>query len=209
MEVRERKKADWLSGQGARLALLSGAFLGGGILGCCVTGLISGESVREMSAYLTDYLRLVRDGQAAGDLWGAVWGHLRWLLAIALLGMTALGVAGIPILFVVRGFLLTFSVGCFCRVFGAPGLFPAAALFGLPALLWGPALFVAGFQGLSSAGGLYRRGPGDPRSRNPFTLPWWLRLGLCGAVLLLCACLEYGLAPVILRAAARLMLTDG
>ena len=40
--------------------------------------------------------------------------------------MTAVGTAGIPVLFLARGFLFSFSVAAFCRCFGPAGM----ALFG-------------------------------------------------------------------------------
>ena len=82
---------------------------------------------------------------------------MRFPLAALLMGFTALGVIGLPVLFAVRGFLFSFSVACFCRLFGGAGLIPALFLFGLPALLWAPALFVLGAQGMLGAYGLLRR----------------------------------------------------
>ncbi len=205
MSAIERKKPDWPSGQGTALAALCLPFLLGGIAGCVFTGLVSGDSVQALTAYLADWLELVRQGQVARDFPGALWGHLRWLLAVSLLGLTALGVAGLPLIFAARGFLLSFSVGCFSRVFGTAGLLPALALFALPALLWSPALFAAGFQGMNSAGSLLRRGMGDSRHPLPFHWDYWLRLGLCVCALLVCVAIEYWITPSVLRAAARVI----
>ena len=80
------------------------------------------------------------------------------------------------------------------------GLFPAFALFGLSALLWTPALFLAGVPGMTRARRLMtgggQSGPGVS----------WALLALCGGLALAAALTERWVAPVLLRAAARVVL---
>ena len=206
MGKREQEKGDLLSGQGAVLMLLCVLFFAGGLAGSMFAGLADGAGAQELSRYLTDYLTLVRDGAAGRAFWPGVWKQLRYLAAVAVLGLTAIGVAGIPLLFCIRGFFFSFSVGCFCRVFGSAGLIPGLVLFGFPALLWGPAFFLAGFQGLSSAQCLLRRVLGEGRCPLPFSSAYWLRIAVCGGLVLVGAGVEYGIVPVLLRAAARCVL---
>ena len=206
MGKREREKWDLLTGQGAVLAVLSILFLLGGVAGCLFSALAGGEDASALSLYLTDYLTLAREGIVVRSLWSVVWEQIRYLLAVVVLGITAVGVVGVPVLFCLRGFFFSFSVGCFCRVFGWGGLVPALVLFGLPALLWGPALFLAGFQGLSGARCLLRRGLGDGRCPLPFTTSYWLRIGFCVLLCVACAGTEYWIFPVLLRAAAHVVL---
>ena len=182
------------------LMMLSACFLLGGILGAAFGGLMSEASAQELAAYLNTYLTLARDGGIPVEFWGVAWEQFRLLLAVILLGLAALGVVGIPVLFGVRGFLFAFSVAGLCRVFGTAGLVPGLFLFGLPAFLWAPVLFLAGAQCVNSAWVLLRREP------LPFTSAYWGRLGLCGAALMVCVMLEYLAAPVLLAAAAKLVL---
>ena len=135
-----------------------------------------------------------------------LWGQAKYVLAALVLGLTALGALGLPVLFGVRGFFLSFPAACFCRVFGGRGLLPAFVLFGLPALLWAPALFLAGVQGLLSAQQLLRRVLGDGRGGLPISAAWWCRAGLCAGLALAAGLLEYWVVPVLLRAAARVIL---
>ena len=190
------------------LALLSGCFFLGGLAGCLFAALADGQSARELSAYLADYLLLARDGGLPADLGPLLWERMKYLLAALALGITALGVPGIPVLMAARGFFLSFSVGCFCRVFGAAGLLPAFALFGLPALLWAPALFVAGVQALGCAGLLLRRTLG--RESGGGLLPpdreTLARMGLSVGLTLGCGLMEYWVVPVLLEACARAVL---
>lgn len=209
-EVRTMGKRvrDWdlPSGSGKLLVLLCAVFLAGGAAGCLFAGLAEGEGARALSSYLADYLTLAREGTVVRDFWPTLWEQLRWLALTVLLGLTAIGAVGIPLLFCLRGFFFAFSVGCFCRVFGGAGLVPALVLFGLPALLWAPALFLAGFWGMSGSLYLLRRGVGEGRCPSPFHPAYWLRVGLCALLTMACGGAEYVVVPVLLRAAARAVL---
>lgn len=201
-----RKKLDLPSEQGRALVVLSIAFLTGGLAGCVLAALSGGAGAEELSRYLVDYLTLTQGGQLSRGLWPVLWGQVKYLLAALLLSLTALGLAGFPILFGVRGFFLSFPVACFCRVFGARGLFPAFILFGLPALLWAPALFLTGVSGSLSAQQLLRRALGEGRGGLPLSGAYWCRAGLCAGLALAAGFLEYWVVPVLLRETAHVIL---
>lgn len=204
MGMRIRKKWDLPSEQGGALVLLALAFLAGGALGCVLAALSSDADAEELSAYLTGYLALARDGDLPRGLWTVLWGQVKYLLAAVLLSMTALGLAGMPVLFAVRGFFLSFPAACFCRVFGGRGLLPAFALFGLSALLWSPALFSLGVPGFLTALQRLRRPAGEGLVLS--SRAWLCRLGLCLALVLAAGLLEYWVVPVLLRGLARVIL---
>ena len=128
------------------------------------------------------------------------------MIGLCILGVTALGVAGIPVLFLARGFLFSFSVAAFCRIFGPVGLASAFFLFGLPALLWAPVLFLAGCQCLEGAYALLCRVLGDGRAPLPQGSAYWGKLALYGLGLVVCVTLECMAAPVLLKAAAQFVL---
>lgn len=197
-----------LDGQSAALLILGGFFLLGGAVGGVFAGLADGDGALALGGYLRDYLTLAARGTVARSLLPLLWEQLRYFLAALVLGLTALGVAGLPLLFVVRGFFFSFSVGCFFRVFGSAGLLPALALFGIPALVWAPGFFLAGVQGLSNARCLLRRSLDGGRPDLPCGQPsYWVRAGFCCVLFLLCGALEYMVVPVLLRAAARVALS--
>jgi len=158
-----KRKWDLLSEQNGALAALSITFLLGGVLGAVFAALSDGAGAEELSSYLTGYLELAQEGELPRSLWPLLWGQLRDPLLALLLSLTALGVVGLPVLLGVRGFFFSFSAACFCRVFGVRGMFPAFVIFGLPALLWAPALFVLGTAGLCSAWQMLRRAMGESR----------------------------------------------
>lgn len=202
--MRIRKKWDLPSEQSGALVLLALSFLAGGVFGCVLAALSSGAGVEELSAYLTGYLALARDGDLPRGLWTVLWGEAKYLLAAAVLSITALGLAGMPVLFAVRGFFLSFPAACFCQVFGGRGLLPAFALFGLPALLWAPALFSLGVPGFLTALRRLSRPAGEGLILS--SRAWWCRAGLCLALTLAAGLLEYWVVPVLLRGLARVIL---
>ena len=207
MGMRIHKKWDLPSGQSGALALLAVAFLLGGAAGCFLAALSGEAGVKELGGYLTGYLALAQDGELPRGLWTVLWGQMKYLLAALVLSVTALGLAGLPVLFGVRGFFFSFPVACFCRVFGGRGLLPAFVLFGLPALLWAPALFMTGVPGLLSAQQQLRRSAGELRGGLPLLKGgWWCRVGLCTGLTLAAGLLEYWVVPVLIRAAARVIL---
>ena len=188
------------------LAALSACFLLGGALGAVFGGLMSETSAQELADYLSTYFTLAREGGVTVEFWSVAWEQFRLLIAVILLGLTALGAAGIPLLFGVRGFLLAFSVSGLCRVFGAAGLVPALFLFGLPAFFWAPILVLTGGQCLNGAWVLLRRLLLESREPLPFTSAYWGRLGLWAAAMMVCVMLEYLAALKSTGAAAKLVL---
>lgn len=207
MGVKLRKKWDLPSEQRTALAVLGTLFLAGGVGGCLFAALSDGDGAQELSGYLSGYLELAGSGELPHDLWASLWGQVKYPLAAVVLGLTALGTVGLPVLFGVRGFLFSFSAACFVRVFGGRGLIPAFALFGLPALLWAPALFLVGTPGLLTAQKLLRRSLGEERGGPPLLdKSLWVRAGGSIGLSLAAGLLEYWVVPVLLRAAARVVL---
>ena len=188
------------------LAILGSAFLLGGLLGAALVSMIAQPAAEALTAYLRDYLTAGQAGKVAVDFWPMLWEQGRFFVGVCVLGLTALGAAGIPVLFGARGFLFAFSVAGFCRAFGPAGLGPALFLFGLPAFLWGPILFLAGTQSMEGSIGLFRRAMGGGREPLPVGPLYWERLALWGLGLFLCVVLEFLAAPALLSASARFVL---
>ena len=158
MGKRVRRKWDLPAGRTQALLVLCAAFFLGGLAGALFAGMSDGAGAEELRGYLCDYLVLAGNGAAVQNFGALIWEQFSVLLLSLLLGAAAFGVAGLPVLMAVRGFFFSFSVACFCRVFGGVGLIPAFVLFGLPALLWRS----RGFQML---GVCFRPGAAERRFR--------------------------------------------
>lgn len=202
--MEEIKRQMWLTGI-CSVLIVAGCFLTGGVFGCLFAAFASGESAEELGRYLTDYMTLVEADRVIWPAVSVLWSHGRWLLGCVIFGLTGLGIITLPILFGLRGFLLAFGVSCFFRTFGSIGLIPASVLFGIPAALWVPGLFLIGGCCLNGSLRVLRRKAGD---RN--ALPGNSRNDrICVAVsilfVVLCVILECSLLPVLLPSAARIL----
>lgn len=205
MSRRKEWNLDLLSGQTAALVLLGAAFVLGSVAGCLMAGGMDSGGQGALREYLDGYLALMGQDSFAPRFWPMVWDVARFPLLAAVLGFTALGVVGLPMLFGIRGFLLSYAVSAFYRLYGLSGQVPAFLLFGLSALLWMPVLFHLGVQGLLCAYGLLRRSLGEGRYPLGIDRSYWVRCGVCTGVLCVCAAIEYLAVPVLFQAVAKLL----
>lgn len=204
MSRRKGWNLDLLSGQTAALLLLSAAFILGSAAGCLMAGGMDTGEQGILRDYLDSYLALM--GEVPGlRLWPLVWDVARFPLLAGVLGFTALGVVGLPALFGVRGFLLSYAISAFYRLYGLSGQIPAFILFGLSALLWMPVLFHLGVQGLLCSYGMLRRSLGEGRYPLGIDRAFWVRCGVCAGALCACAAVEYLAVPVLFQAVAELL----
>ena len=176
-----------------RLVVLGVCFAVGALGGFFFSG-GSGDNP-ELLDYLRRYFQMA--GQENGvepSLWSSIWDMTRWPLAAFLLGSTALGVVGIPVLLGVRGFLLAFSAASFARMFGLSGVAASFAAFGVTALVAVPVLFVvsddAFHQSLGHLSG----------ERSPTWNQRTQSLSPCVGLLVLAAALQQTLMPALLAA---------
>lgn len=195
------------SGAAAVLLILSAAFLLGGLAGCLVADRVSGSGGDYLGNYLESYLSAVcSDGAARPEVLSLLWETIRWPLLAFALGLTPLGLLGIPVLFLVRGFLLSFSIASFYHVMGTVGLGLAFVVFGITGLIGVPVLFILGIQSFLSAGAITSRLTGESRRLPLFDRMALLRCGVCTAALCVCGLLEYCMIPVLLESLAGFLL---
>lgn len=185
-------------GRLSALALLGTAFGLGAVLGCCLAGHLSDTENSALLSYMEGYLSALRNGGAAMPGPGEVlWETFRWHGLVFLLSFTAVGLVGIPVVFGIRGFLLSFAVASLIRVLGGRGVILAALVFGMTGLLSFPAFFVLGTQGAAACRALARRSAGGGKT-PVYDKPYFIRCGLCAGALAVCACLERRVLPSIL-----------
>ena len=192
MGKREHKKWTFSLEQSGTLIFLSVLFLSGGIIGCLFSRLSAGAADGSLVSYLVDYMETAQTGPIKREFWSTAWNELRDFLLIVFLGMTPFKGVGASAMLFLRGFFLSFSFGCLIQVFGAEGAFLGALLFLIPALFWGPTLFLAANRVISLSAPALIDGFG-------------ITFGLCG--LLLCACIgvEYWMIPRLLKIAVHIV----
>lgn len=188
------------------LICLSVCFAVGVILGCCFVGYLGEDAQTHLSAYLNGYFTVLRDGEIIlPSLFSTVWELCRWPVLVFLLGFTALGVFAIPVVLCVRGFLLSFSVAVFIRLFGGVGALAALCVFGVSVFLTVPVLFLLGLSAFGTAKTLTSAFWGDGKRVNPFHTSYFARAGGCGVLLAVGVALQTWLAPALLQAVAGLV----
>lgn len=184
-----------------QLVFLGICFAAGALGGFFFSGWSGNDPV--LLDYLTRYFQTV--GQGGGiepSLWGSIWDLLRWPIFAFLLGSTALGAAGIPLLLGTRGFLMSFAAATFARLFGLSGVAASFAVFGVSALVAVPVLFVVSANAFRQSLG---RLSGE---RSPAWNQRIQALTPCAGLLVLAVALQQTVMPALFTAVcARLFIS--
>ena len=173
--MRRAAEAWRISGDGLIpvLAVTAACFLLGGLVGCLLASHIGGGGQESLAAYVEGFLRAAQAGEiTAPALASLVWDTVRWPLLALLLGFTALGLLGLPLLFGVSGAL---SV---------------------------PVLFVLGVQGLLAARVLAGRVWGDGKTPPPYGKLYFFRCGACAVALCVSLLLDCFVVPGLVSSLA-------
>ena len=114
-----------------REVLLALFFLAGALAGhvyalCCDEG-----AQAELGRYLRDFCAVYDAGGTASSLWSCAVLYFGGGVLVFLLGFSCAGVALIPALAALIGFLSMYTVSCFVRCFGRAGVVLAMGLMGI------------------------------------------------------------------------------
>lgn len=187
------------SGSNLILIILSAAFLLGNFAGCVLVSRISGLGSGALSEYFFDYLSALNSGAGLEpDMLSLLWDIFRWPLFVFAFGITPLGLLGIPVLFLMKGFLLSFSVASLFRMFGTYGLLLALSVFGVSGIVCLPAFFVLGIQAFGVSGAMAGRIFGDNRTLPLFQKADIVRYASCFGALCIGLFIEYYFIPNLL-----------
>lgn len=190
-----------VSGETAALVFLAAMFLIGSMFGCILAGVLEADN-ETLSLYVWEYLALLENDEIRPVLQTVFFDVFLFPSLVFLVGFTALGMLGTPLLFAARGFLFCFAVSSFYRLFGMSGALIACFLFGLSAIVWFPAFFWLGTQGILASYSLLRRAAGDGRYPLRYDYRFLMRSAICVFVLCFCVTLEYLVVPVLVRTVA-------
>lgn len=193
-------------GGGSALVVTAAAFFLGGVAGCLLAASVGGGGSESLASYIEGFWAVARaDSMTPPDLLPLVWEILRWPLFTVVFSFTALGLVGIPVLFFIRGFLLSFAIASFSRIFGGAGGLMAVVVFGVSGLFSVPALFALGVHGFAAARSLAGRAMGEGKRSSPFGRAYFLRCGVCAGAFCVCILLEYLAVPAMVSGMAGLI----
>ena len=135
-----------------RLALLGFCFCGGILLGQLAARSVPEASRTELAAYLRQYAAVWGEPtDRTASLLRVAGVYLRYPLLAFLFGLSAAGVALIPLLCAAQGFFLSFSVCCFAAALGRDGVLLALAALGLRCLFVLPCTLCLADAGFAQA----------------------------------------------------------
>lgn len=189
------------------LVVTAAFFTLGGLAGLFLAFGMDGEGGAALSGYLEGFLETAGSGGMVSPTSMEIfWRAFRWFLGALLLGLTAFGLIGLPLLSAARGFLLAFSISSFAWVYGRGGLSLAFFLLGIPALATIPAFFVLSVQSLQMAWKLAARSSGQGKREMLYHREHFLRCGVCAVAVWVGFLLERYLTPVLVMGIAGTLL---
>ena len=175
-------------------------FVIGMFLGRLFAGRMPYAAGQELAEYLRQYVALESEPTVQTVLSTIVL-YVRYPALAVLLGFASIGIVMIPLLAMVFGFFVSFSVSCFAAVFGTGGIWLALAAFGLRCAMTFPCFLVLSSASWGNAAGLAALSFGRGRRVSPvvYGRVWWIRTAVCLAVLLLGVCVDLVLVPACLQ----------
>lgn len=190
----------------AALIIMAIVFLVGGIAGCFFAGRAEGEREIVLSSYLDGFLNVALSDEIIKPAFiSMLWKAIRWPLFALFLGLTPVGLIGIPLLILVRSFLLSFSIASFFEIMGAKGLLFAFSALGITGLVYIPILFLFGIRGILNSGLIVGRITGDSRHGVDTKHSNFLCCCVCFLIILICCFVEYSAGAAILKSTAEIL----
>lgn len=187
----------------AALIILSVLFLIGGLAGCSLINQTDGIGEAAVGEYIEGYLSSTLSGDVSMPAFlFLVWKTVRWPLFLVVLGLTPIGLVGIPVLFLIRAFLLSFSIAAFFHILGTQGLILGFVLFGLSGAIQIPVFFVLGIQCFLNSCSIVSQLVGDSKRSLTFDKVQLIRYLICFAAVIICCVIEFYAVPTVLNSLA-------
>lgn len=166
-------------------------FILGSILGAFV-GVLSGEE--HIQAALSPQ---VLQNSSTVSVWKSLWNHGKFHVLILLCASSVLGVAAVPVLTIVRGYLISCSAALFYTSYPQDGFLLVLVVLGIPGLLTIPSFFMLAVDALLSSRRLLSLSTGIPKSISPTTV--MRKTVFCFFFLSVAVMLEQTLVPLLLQ----------
>ena len=132
----------------ARLLMLCFFFVLGSALGVVVHDAAVPSAAEQLREYILQYAVLAAEGEVDTALISVLAVYFRYPLTVYLAGFSVLGLLLVPLLALLQGFSLAFSVCCFSAALGRSGILLALASFGTRCILTLPCLLYLAVQAM-------------------------------------------------------------
>lgn len=151
-----------------------------------------------LHAFLSAYTGLLQDGTPVTiPLWRAFLNAFLFPALAFFSGLTLIGVVSIPILLLIRGFLLSFVFTSFVAVFGVNGFWLAMGELGIQCVIGIPCLIILSVYSAHMALHLLAMARGSVRNEPLFSRPFFTRFAICVVLLTVCALADVFLSPML------------
>lgn len=199
-----RTLEDFLRRHSGPVMLLSALFVIGVIFGALAVRSVEAKDRLEVASYLSGQLqRLVSPPEGIGWtlFWREVWGKLKLLGLLWVLGISVVGALGVMVLAFLEGIVSGFVVGFMAAEMGGKGILLAMAGHLPQRLLEVPALLIAGTASVAFSTQVVRSWRARRRVPNfyPALASFTGTLLAMGLVLVAASVVEAFLSPVFLR----------
>ena len=175
-------------------------FLCGSVIGTFSAGIV-GDGTK-LNDLLTNYISFYLDGGTLKpDLMTAVFDAYKYHLSALFLGLSLTGVALIPALSALRGFMLSYSISAIVRLLGSKGAWLALSVFGIRTVMTIPCFFILCVYAYSTSTHIFRQSLSKnvKLTASPFNSRTVIATGICLVILLISALIDTYLTPYLIR----------
>ena len=186
-----------------RSGLLALLFLAGALLGHLYAGACGGETQGALEQYLSDYCAVYDAGGVAVSMFTCAVMYFGYAALVFLFGFSSAGVALIPALSGVFGFLTMYAISCFVRCYGRAGVLLAMGILMVRLVFTLPCFFALAGAAWPLSIELFALSFGRGKRSAPvlYGSRYLLLFVLCVLILTVGMCCERFLTPLLFRLA--------
>ena len=186
-----------------RSLLLALFFLTGAMMGHLYAGACGEEAHTALEEYLRDYCAVYDAGGVAASMASCIVIYFGYVLLVFLLGFSSAGVALIPALTGLFGFLSMYTVSCFIRCYGRSGVLLALGVLAVRLIFTLPCFLALAGEAWPLSIGLFSLSFGRGKRSAPvlYSGRYFILFLVCVAILTVGVCCERFLTPLLFRLA--------
>lgn len=186
-----------------RSLLLALFFLTGAMMGHLYAGACGEEAHTALEEYLRDYCAVYDAGGVAVSMASCIAIYFGYVLLVFLLGFSSAGVALIPALTGLFGFLSMYTVSCFVRCYGRSGVLLALGVLAVRLIFTLPCFLALAGEAWPLSIELFSLSFGRGKRSAPvlYSGRYFILFVVCVAILTVGVCCERFLTPLLFRLA--------
>ena len=179
-----------------RLLIVCFFFAFGAIAGALICDGGAGQDAEQLRLYLMEYARYCTGPrETTVSLFSVLLLYFRYPLALFVCGFLGAGIVAAPVLCLLQGCFLSFSISCFTAALGRSGLLLALSLLGLRVLFVVPCTLFLAVGAMERAGCLVKARLNGKRERVAQPSLFYWQFAYCALLLSTGVILELSMVP--------------